>query len=398
MYINSLGLVGPISTADLGRFWKLEHSVFQNITQYLPHCDVAETNLQFGGVAKPLDGRDLPNRKLSKLVERKDLLCLHAVAAAIADFPDLSRVIPERRGVFVGACATQLGDLMPYFEAVPECVDRKAATFCTDTFGELVLERVNPIAAVRVLMNGALAHVAQVFDCRGANVSFVDGRMSGLFALESALTSLARDEIDVAIVAAMTAPFDPFQIADGFLFEGLGPQGDDINQQCRPYDFSSAGRVLSEGAVAFVIQREPNAQTFGRLLQAKSGNLLRANSFLQPLFQHTEPAFIAGASKGSASEDKTEIELLSKLAPMGQTPIFSASGVLGDWQESGILLRIALSLAALKQGIMPPTPNCGQAMTSRISLCPGPVSAKSAIALELDLATQSCGAVSFEAS
>ena len=123
-----------------------------------------------------------------------------AVLAAAARVPELSRVPPERRGLYVGASPQQgdASDLGPAMQATGSALDLAA-------FAERGIPLVPPLWLVKGLSNNILGYASAMLDFRGDNGNWCDGRHGGAVALTQAIHAVAEGRVDVAIAGGADA-------------------------------------------------------------------------------------------------------------------------------------------------------------------------------------------------
>ena len=173
------GIVTPVGNTVAANYaaWKSGQHGFRPITQ----VSTKKSVVQVAGECLHLDQMPMAKRKVRKFLNRKDLLCLVAAELALQDANNpQTHYAPERLGVYVGACSTQIGDLTPYFTSVLSCVTEDLKSLDMRRFGSEVTQLINPFHAVKGLMNGGLSHISQIFNLRGDNCNYLDYEVSGL--------------------------------------------------------------------------------------------------------------------------------------------------------------------------------------------------------------------------
>lgn len=389
--ISGVGVVSPLGRSmaeHLQGLWSKQHG-FRRITTY----DTTAAEIVYAGEVQDLTHIALPNRKLQKLLNRKDLLGIAAAHAALldADMQSDGRN-PDRHGVFIGSCSTQIGDFIPYFETAPACIGADGLSFDSNRFGRDCLNDINPLAAVKVLLNGCLAHVSQQFNIQGANTSVMDGEVSGLKALRMASNAIKRGELDWALVGAMTAPLDPFQMgqakAKGLLAPQKGLACEELQDAVRPFDTAAIGTLLSEGAVFFVLESELSYQrrkapkpAYARLLGMtesvctgadKDAGMLKC---LQKMRSHLSAGkyapglFITNNVGESNGDNFTAYQLMRVLAHFpAQIAVTNLSGQSGYLAEASGLLSLVHGMSMLDKRIALPVTNLRESSASAASL------------------------------
>ena len=375
--------------------WWEGHSHFSTIDSY----STEGTSVRFAAQCPTPDLSRLPDKKVRKILTKKDLISLvTTIAAAEHAGVTAGTVDPERFGMYVGAGSTQIGDLTPYFELVKSCVSD--GVFDSARFGRDLLSLVNPMAVLTTLMNNGLCFGAISLDIRGVNGNFMDFQVSGLRAVGEAFRALTAGRADIVIAGGVASPVEPFHVGSGVRIGYLARTGDDgvaAEQVVRPYDLTREGTILGEGAAYLVLEEETHARSRGAPIlgrihgygQAADGaftfmqethapGLVRA--MRQALDDAGESAenlgMIVGHGNGVRGADQAEasalVELLGK--SVGRVPVTSPKGVLGELSEPAGVVSIALALDALGRRSVPPTFNYrqGDAVTAQLALSDAP--------------------------
>mgnify|MGYP001556827712 CR=1 FL=1 len=260
IHISGIGFSSP-----LGHTWE-EHR--ENFVQKsplitgIPYYDTSGSAVPFGGIVRDLDLSLLPKRKLTKLLSHKDRLgvlsaCAASREAKLADSP----IAGHRIGCYVNTSSSQFADIFPYFDSVLDCVSADQTHFDSHKFGPLAASRVNPLAATKVLLNGALAHICQIFQITGPNQSTMDLELGTVAIWQEACRALQAEEVDAALVVAIAAPFDPIQLSDKSFAKRLrqwdsGTTLADAKAQLTHGNQFQWGLIPAEGAVTLVLERE----------------------------------------------------------------------------------------------------------------------------------------------
>lgn len=106
--------------------------------------------------------------------------------------------------------------------------------------------------------------ISYIFDWRGPSFTLDSACSSSFVALAQAVAALESGMVDTAVVAGVNlllsaAPFIGFSRASM-----LSPTG-----RCRPFSAAADGYVRSEGAIALVLRRNPDARAEGRAVHAR---------------------------------------------------------------------------------------------------------------------------------
>lgn len=338
--------------------------------------------VRYSGECRTVDIKRLPDRKVQKIIRRKDVVSLITILKA-ADHAKLGKgsYNPERTGMYVGAASTQIGDLSPYFHLVETCVDLKNGVFDSKMFGENLLNLVNPLIVLQNLMNNSLCYGTKELDARGVNANFMDFQISGLRAIGEGFRSLSLDRADVVVAGGLSSPVEPFHVAEGVRAGSIAKTADlamPCSQVVRPYDKTRFGTILSEGSAYVVLEDEMHAKgrhadVLGRVLgfglsadgrmdylnETSSPGLVRAaNLALEDAgLRLSDIGLIVGHGNGARAADAAEGNAYRELLGELDIPIASPKASLGEMSEASGSVALLLATEALKRGGVFPTAN-----------------------------------------
>ena len=368
---------------------------FSPITRY----ETVGSSVKFAGDCPDPDTRLLPDRKVQKILRRKDVISLVTTLAAARSagiFPHKTN--PERCGMYVGASSTQVGDLTPYFMLVEGCADLNAGTFDSARFGEDLMSLVNPLVVLQNLMNNGLCFGSMTLDFRGVNANFMDFQIAGLRAIGEGLRSISQDRADVVVAGGVAGTVEPFQLAEGvkkgYLASTNGP-GVNPSQVIQPWGERRCGTILSEGSSYLVLEEETHASARGAAICGRvlgfglasdgqfsfmdaeeSPGLVRAMKLaIQDARLSTDDIVaVLGHGNGAVQGDFLEISAYEKIfaGRSAKIPLASVKSVLGDMCEAAGAVSTCIALEAMRRRELPPTFNTPlQAQSSgRLSVSP----------------------------
>jgi 3-oxoacyl-(acyl-carrier-protein) synthase len=360
--------------------WREGKHAFSEITRF----NTAGSSVRYAGECPAPDIKKLPDRKVQKILRRKDVISL-LTTLAVAESAKLEKgkVDPERCGMYVGAPATQIGDLTPYFMLVAQCVDLESWTFDSAKFGQQLMEIVNPLVVLQTLMNNGLCFGSMTLDLRGVNANFMDFQVAGLRAVGEAFRSVAYGRAEVVVAGGISGPIEPFQLAEGVHSGYLAKTrelAEPIGAVVKPYDRRRSGAILSEGAAYVVLEEEQHALARGVPILARvRGFHLTSDGTFDVLSGRESPglgrsmrgaladgglgvddlALVVGHGNGSTHADAAEARAYGEVlgAAALRVPITSPKAVLGDLCEAGGVAGMILAMDALQRREAPPTYN-----------------------------------------
>lgn len=357
------------------------------------------SSVKYAGQCPPPPTKDLPNRKVQKVLRRKDIISL-LTTLATAKHAGIAKgdVDPERFGMYVGAASTQIGDLTPYFTLVSQCADMQKGTFDSERFGKELMEIVNPLVVLQTLMNNGLCYGTMELDARGVNANFMDFQVGGLRAVGEGFRSIATDRADVVIAGGVSGPVEPFQLAEGIRSGYLAKtseMNDGVRDTVRPYDENRQGAILSEGSAYVMLEEEQHALRRGARIMGRISSFRLANDgvfdvrqqndspgLVRSLLEACQDAkvkrrdigFVVGHGNGSRQADRAEAKAYLDFfnADHRHIPLTSPKSVLGDMCEAGGVIGLILALDSFQQNSTPPTYNYlkGDEFSSQLAIRP----------------------------
>ncbi len=358
------------------------------------------SSVKYAGQCPDPDVKRLPDRKVQKILRRKDVISLLATLDAAKDAGiEKGKIDPERFGMYCGAPATQIGDLTPYFTLVAQCADLETGTFDTKLFGQKLMDLVNPLVVLQTLMNNGLCFGAMTLDIRGVNSNFMDFQVAGLRAVGEGFRSIAHDRADIVIAGGISGPIEPFQLAqgvqNGYLATTKNVEASDegLGKLVRPWDKSRLGSILSEGSAYVVLEEEGHALRRGAKIMGRVEGFFLASDGIFDFMAETDSPGLSRAIQGALDEcglKKEDLGMLmghgngSRHADMAEAkayadylgafgaklPLSSSKAVVGDLCEAGAVYGMILALDAIQRGEVPPTFNftAGEGPAARLSI------------------------------
>jgi 3-oxoacyl-[acyl-carrier-protein] synthase II len=373
--------------------WNEGRNLFSEISRF----NTTGSSVKFAGECPKPDVKQLPNRKVQKILRRKDIISLLTSLDAFKNAGlETGSYDPERTGMYCGASSTQIGDLTPYFPLVAECADLETGEFDSERFGKELLNIVNPLVVLQTLMNNGLCYGTMTLDIRGVNSNFMDFQVAGLRAVGEAFKAIQCDRADIVLAGGISGPVEPFQLAEGIRAGYLARTSQFEEAQSdwvRPYDSSRQGAILSEGSAYLVLEEEQSAIKRGANIHARVEGYSLANDgvfefmreadspgLVRSMDQAVQDANISkqdigmvighgnGAPFGDKAEAKSYLDYFDTLA--SSIPTTSPKAILGDMCEAGGVMAAILAVDSIKRKTIPPTFNFknGDEFSSKLSI------------------------------
>ena len=168
---------------------------------------------------------------------------------------------PDRTGVLFG-CDYILTRPEEYSDGIANCRDEQGK-FQIELWPTQGLPKVNPLWLLKYLPNMPNSHVAIYNDFRGPNNSLTVREASMSLAVAEAADIITRGRADVMLVGATGTRIHPLRTMHAVLVEDLAQDAADPTTMSRPFDESSDGMVLGEGAGAVVLESLAHAEARG---------------------------------------------------------------------------------------------------------------------------------------
>lgn len=228
--------------------------------------------------------------------------------------------------------------------------------------------------------HAATVHVTVDFGLRGPAITIASGCATGLDVMAWGVDVIRSGRADAAVVGATESPIFPMSFAAACSLGILSKRNDAPEKAMRPFDRGQDGIVLSEGAVALVLERADRAKArgariFGEILGFGSSAEAYNPLMLEPqgagLAQAIRRAMadacitpddidhIEGHGVGLKMYDRSETNAyksaLGKRAY--RIPISAIKSMVGQPYAAGGLMGVAAALMALCEGVVPPTIN-----------------------------------------
>lgn len=253
------------------------------------------------------------------------------------------------------------------------------------TFAEQAVERsrrgrlgVSPFLLAGVLPNMAAARIAIKFGIRGYTSSSGTACAAGGQSIGEAMRILRSGEADVVVCGCTEAPLFP-TFADAFGNAlALARGWPDPTTASRPFDRRRNGFVLGEGAGVFVVERPEFARARGATVHAdvlgwgatsdayhpttpRPDGSSAAESMRIALrdagLSTTDIGYLNAHGTGTKAGDTAETMAIRTVYGDDMPPVSSTKGVTGHLLGVSGVVEAAISITAMRKGLLPPTYN-----------------------------------------
>lgn len=219
--------------------------------------DLTSWPARLGGELKDFQpARQLPDRKLLKVISRQDAMGILAAHQAIAH----SGMIPYRdtlqdptdfndnTGVYVGSPGNKY---YQQYDFLPLLAKAKGNM---QVFAEQLGDVVHPMWLLRILPNNVLAYTGIGHGFKGPNHNVTNHSVGGAQALLEAFHAIRSGQASRAVVVAYDVGIEPQAL---YYYDKLGVLS---SRHLKPFDEDHDGTILAEGATALVLESEHSAK------------------------------------------------------------------------------------------------------------------------------------------
>jgi 3-oxoacyl-[acyl-carrier-protein] synthase II len=290
---------------------------------------------------------------------------------------------PERCGCLFG-CDYILSRPEEYADGLLNC--RQPGHSATDDVNGWVaawpqygLPKVNPLWLLKYLPNMPNSHVSIYNDFRGPNNAITMREASMNLALSEAASIIQRGAADVMLVGATGSRVHPLRATHAAMIDRVATEQSTPARMSRPFDTSSDGMVLGEGAAAVMLESLEHAQARGAKIWGEYVGGASAMAGPQPnrdylritIFNSLRNATERSASRlgknwhlhaqglSDPSVDASEAAAISDLFDrLGYSvPVAAAKSYFGNLGAGGAAVELICSLLALDRGQLFPILN-----------------------------------------
>jgi 3-oxoacyl-[acyl-carrier-protein] synthase II len=237
---------------------------------------------------------------------------------------------------------------------------------------------VSPYLLPGSLPNMAAARIAIKFGIRGYTSSVGTACAAGAQSIGEAVRILRAGEADVVVCGCSEAPLFP-TFADGFgNARALARGWADPAAASRPFDRRRNGLVLGEGAGVFVVERPEFARARGARRHGEVLGWAATNDAYHPTAPRPDGSsaaecmrlalrdaglsaadigYVNAHGTSTKAGDAAEAKALHSVYPGGTPPVSSTKGATGHLLGASGVVEAAISVTALRRGLLPPTWN-----------------------------------------
>jgi 3-oxoacyl-[acyl-carrier-protein] synthase II len=361
--VTGLGCVSPVGN-NIPDVWQnicAGHSGVDRITAF----DVSSFRTKIAAEVKGFDPAAVLNRKE---IRRMDRFTQFAVVAALEALQSANLTVPvpvpDRTGVMIGSA---IGGIIT-LGAELEFLRQQGPN------------RVSPFMVPMMLSDSAGGQVAIHCGARGPNHCVVSACASGTNAVGEAAEAIRRGAADLMIAGGAEAAVCPIAMAGFGVMGTLSERNDAPAKASRPFDKNRDGFVIGEGAGILILEELDSAKARRAPILAEVagyGTTDDAHHVSAPLEDGSGAAasmraalrqaglapgavdYINAHGTSTALNDKSETRAIK--AVFGEyaysVAVSSTKSMTGHLLGAAGGLEAAISVLALRDGIIPPTIN-----------------------------------------
>jgi nodulation protein E len=237
------------------------------------------------------------------------------------------------------------------------------------------LPRIPPASIAISMYNAATSAVATKFGAKGAAYAVVSACASSAHAIGLAYQAIKSGAADAAFAGGADAPLTLGIIRGWESMRVLSIDNEHPERACRPFSADRNGLVLAEGAAVFVLESWENAERRGQAIVGEIvgfGATSDAGHITDPSADGAARAmrlalrdanaapedvgYINAHGTATKANDVTETRAIKEVFGKA-VPVSSTKSMHGHAMGASGAIEIACSLAALRDGFIPPTIN-----------------------------------------
>lgn len=246
-----------------------------------------------------------------------------------------------------------------------------------DAMNEGGPRKVSPLAVQMIMPNGAAAVIGLQLGARAGVITPVSACSSGSEAIAHGWRQIVMGDADIAVVGGVEGGIEALPIAAFSMMRAMSTRNDDPEGASRPFDKNRDGFVFGEAGALMVIETEEHAKARGakplaRLLGAgitsdafhmvaPNSDGLRAGHAMKRAMETAglSPADIDHVNAHATATpigDTAEANAI-RVAGVEHAAVYAPKSALGHSIGAVGALESALTVLALRDGVIPPTLN-----------------------------------------
>lgn len=361
--ITGLGCISP-----LGNSWPVTwknliagNSGVSNITRF----DASNYKTRIAAEVKGFDPVSLFGIKESRRMDRFTQLAMASSLEAVENSGiKITESNRDRVGVVIGTGIGGIGTLLEQ-QAV---LDNRGP------------DRVSPFLVPMMLADSGPGMVALNLGVRGPNMAIVTACATGTNVIGEASEMIKRGAADVIIAGGSESSILPIAIAGMCSMTALSTQNEEPESASRPFDLNRDGFVMGEGAAILIIESLESALARNANILAEIGGygtsddayhisspaengagaaLCMSLALLSAKLEKNDIDYINAHGTSTYLNDKSETAAIKTVfgEHAYKIQVSSTKSMTGHLLGASGALEAAISVQAIKDGVIPPTIN-----------------------------------------
>ena len=288
-----------------------------------------------------------------------------------------ARIDPLRFGVYLG-CGEAFADFNRFTRTI--CTASEDGRFKPESFTQTALRIFDPDAEREYEPHMPASHLAARFNAQGPNANCIAACVSSAQAIGESARLIRRGEVDVMLAGGSHSVIHPFGLTGFQRLSALSTRNADPASAVRPFERDRDGFVLGEGAAIIVLEELDHALRRGaeiwgeltgygsaqdayRITDARPDGRGTASAIRRALddarLNPDDIDYINAHGTGTVLNDKIETLAIKQVfGPQAYNiPISSSKSMLGHFTTACGAIELAISLLAIRYGVVPPTIN-----------------------------------------
>jgi 3-oxoacyl-[acyl-carrier-protein] synthase II len=251
--ITGLGIIAPNGIGK-DEFWN-SLTAGRSAVDFVKSFDVTPFPCKVAAEVRSFYPRDFVSAKAAKTAARFSQFAVAATRLALEDSKlSMGPSLAPDTAICYGTSVSGVGDV----------ADEAAKTL----YGQRTSD-MKPWAALEYPSHAASSYIAIEFGITGPALSVSSNCCTGIDAIDTATSFIARGTSKVVIAGACDAPLFPLSFAGFCALGALSNRVDDPRKASRPYDLMRDGIVLGEGAGTVVLEELEHALNRGAHIYAE---------------------------------------------------------------------------------------------------------------------------------
>ena len=246
-----------------------------------------------------------------------------------------------------------------------------------DAMNEGGPRKVSPLAVQMIMPNGAAAVAGLELGARAGVITPVSACSSGSEAIAHGWRQLVMGDADFAVVGGVEGGIEALPIAAFSMMRAMSTRNDEPERASRPFDKNRDGFVFGEAGAMMIIETEEHALARGATPLARlmgAGITSDAFHMVAPAADGSRAGHAmkrAMETAGLSPEDISHVNAHATATPIGDTAeanairvagvehaaVYAPKSALGHSIGAVGALESALTVLALRDGVIPPTLN-----------------------------------------